>query len=45
MTELPWLTLLIAIPLIAGVVCLFVNANGARWVALIATLIDLAIGA
>ena len=44
-TELPWLTLLIAIPLIAGVICLFVNANGARWTALIATLIDLAIGA
>jgi NADH-quinone oxidoreductase subunit M len=44
-TELPWLTLLIAIPLIAGVICLFVNANGARWTALIATLIDLVIGA
>jgi NADH-quinone oxidoreductase subunit M len=44
-TELPWLTLMIAIPLIAGVICLFVNANGARWTALIATLIDLAIGA
>jgi NADH-quinone oxidoreductase subunit M len=44
-TELPWLTLLIAIPLVAGVICLFVNANGARWTALIATLIDLAIGA
>ena len=44
-TELPLLTLLIAIPLIAGVICLFVNANGARWTALIATLIDLAIGA
>ena len=45
MTELPWLTLMIAIPLIAGLICLFVNANGARWTALIATLIDLAIGA
>jgi NADH-quinone oxidoreductase subunit M len=44
-TELPWLTLLIAIPLIAGVICLFVNANGARWTALVSTLIDLAIGA
>ena len=43
-TELPWLTLLIAIPLIAGVICLFVNANGARWIALIATLADLALG-
>ena len=41
---LPILTILIAVPLIAGALCLFVNANGARWIALIATLIDLAIG-
>ena len=45
MTELPLLTLLIGIPLIAGLVCLFVSANAARWTALIATLIDFAIGA
>jgi NADH-quinone oxidoreductase subunit M len=44
MTGLPLLTILIAIPLIAGLVCLFVSANAARWVALIATLIDLALG-
>jgi NADH-quinone oxidoreductase subunit M len=42
---LPVLSLLIAIPLLAGLACLFVKANGARWIALIATLMDLAIGA
>jgi NADH-quinone oxidoreductase subunit M len=41
---LPLLTILIAIPLIAGMLCLFVGANAARWVALIATLADLALG-
>ena len=39
--ELPILTLLIAIPLVAGAVCLFLSANGARWLALVATLLDL----
>ena len=39
------LTILIAIPLIAGVLCLFVRADGARWIALIATLLDLALSA
>src|SRR4029434_1713832 len=29
---------------IAGMLCLFVSANSARWIALIATLIDLALG-
>jgi NADH-quinone oxidoreductase subunit M len=42
--ELPLLTVLIALPLVAGMLCLFVNANGARWIALIATLADLALG-
>ena len=41
---LPILTILIALPLLAGGLCLFVGANAARWIALIATLIDLAIG-
>ena len=45
MTDLPLLTLLVAIPLVAGLLCLFVSANGARWIALIATLVDLALGA
>ncbi|MCL6682388.1 NADH-quinone oxidoreductase subunit M [Sphingomonas alba] len=44
MMGLPILTILIAVPLIAGALCLFVNASSARWIALIATLIDLAIG-
>jgi NADH-quinone oxidoreductase subunit M len=42
---LPLLTILIAIPLIAGALCLFVRAEGARWIALVATLIDLVLGA
>jgi NADH-quinone oxidoreductase subunit M len=37
------LTLLIAIPLAAGVLCLLVKDEGARWIALVATLIDLAL--
>jgi NADH-quinone oxidoreductase subunit M len=41
---LPILSILIAVPLIAGGLCLFVKADAARWIALIATLIDLAIG-
>ena len=44
MNGLPVLSVLIAVPLLAGMACLFVRANGARWIALIATLIDLAIG-
>ncbi|MGH6707234.1 MAG: NADH-quinone oxidoreductase subunit M [Sphingomicrobium sp.] len=42
--DLPLLTVLIAVPLIAGGLCLFVGASAARWIALVATLIDLAIG-
>ena len=45
MSGLPLLSLLIAIPLVAGVLCLFVKAQGARWIALVATLIDLALSA
>src|SRR4029078_2219247 len=37
--RLPLVSLLILIPLVAGAVCLFLNANGARWSALIATLV------
>ena len=43
MSEMPLLTTLIAIPLIAAAIALFLNANGARWVALIATLLDFAL--
>jgi NADH-quinone oxidoreductase subunit M len=41
---LPILSLLILIPLVAGIVSLFLSANGARWLALLATLVDLALG-
>ncbi|MEO5578758.1 MAG: NADH-quinone oxidoreductase subunit M, partial [Sphingomicrobium sp.] len=40
----PILSILIAVPLLAGVIALFLSASGARWIALIATLIDLALG-
>jgi len=39
------LSLMLAIPAVAAVACLFLSANGARWVALIATLLDLVLGA
>jgi NADH-quinone oxidoreductase subunit M len=42
-TGLPSLTILIALPLLAGATCLFVRAEGARWIALVTTLIELAI--
>jgi len=38
MTSLPILSILILLPLVAGIVALFMSANGARWLALIATL-------
>ncbi|WP_309611491.1 NADH-quinone oxidoreductase subunit M [Sphingomonas sp.] len=44
MSGLPILSLLIAIPLIAAIVALFVEASTARWIALGATLIDLVLG-
>jgi NADH-quinone oxidoreductase subunit M len=44
MTGVPLLTLLVAIPLIAGGLCLFVKDEGARWIALVATMLDLALG-
>jgi NADH-quinone oxidoreductase subunit M len=40
----PILSLLLAVPLIGGALCLFVGANAARWIALFTTLLDLAIG-
>jgi NADH-quinone oxidoreductase subunit M len=44
-TGLPLLTILIAVPIIAGGLCLLAKPQGARWIALVATLIDLAISA
>ncbi len=43
--SLPILTILILLPLVAGGLCLFVGAASARWLALGATLANLAIGA
>jgi len=39
------LSLMLAIPAVAAVACLFLSANGARWLALVATLLDLVLGA
>jgi NADH-quinone oxidoreductase subunit M len=44
MNGLPLLSILIALPLVAGVICLFVSANAARWIALVSTLIGFAMG-
>jgi NADH-quinone oxidoreductase subunit M len=41
---LPLLSILIALPLVAAMLCLFVKANPARWIALVATLAELALG-
>ena len=43
-TNIPLLSLLIALPLVAGILCLFVSAKAARWIALFATLACLEIG-
>src|SRR5204863_8415107 len=43
MSGLPLLSLLIAVPLIGAALCLFAKANGARWIALAATLLDFAL--
>jgi len=40
----PILTLMIALPLVAALACLFASASAARWIALAATLIDLVLG-
>ena len=40
----PLLSILIALPLVAGIVCLFVGAHAARWIALATTLVAFAIG-
>jgi NADH-quinone oxidoreductase subunit M len=40
----PILSILIVLPLVAGIACLWLSANGARWLALGATLACLALG-
>ncbi len=44
MSGVPILSLLIAVPLVAAMLVLFVKTNGARWIALIATLANLVLG-
>ena len=44
MSGVPILSILVALPLIAGVIALFLSANGARWLALVTTLASFAIG-
>jgi NADH-quinone oxidoreductase subunit M len=44
MQGFPILSVMLAIPTVAAIACLFLSANAARWTALIATLIDLGLG-
>lgn len=44
MMSFPLLSVMIAVPLVAAAVALFTNATNARWIALIATLVDFALG-
>ena len=44
MSGVPLLSLMIAIPALAAVACLFLSAQNARWLALAATLVDFALG-
>ena len=44
MTGFPILSLMIGVPLAAAVACLLVSAGTARWIALLATLVDFALG-
>ena len=42
--DFPILSLILAVPTVAAIACLFLSASGARWTALIATLIDFVLG-
>ncbi len=42
--DFPILSIMLAVPAVAAVACLFLSANGARWLALAATLVDLVLG-
>ena len=44
MTGFPILSIMLAVPAIAAVLCLFLSANAARWLALAATLANLVLG-
>jgi NADH-quinone oxidoreductase subunit M len=45
MSGFPILSLMLAVPMVGAIACLYANANAARWIALAATLVDLALGA
>jgi NADH-quinone oxidoreductase subunit M len=44
MDGFPILSVMLAIPAIAAIACLFLSAESARWTALVATLVDLVLG-
>ncbi|OYY90009.1 MAG: NADH-quinone oxidoreductase subunit M [Sphingomonas sp. 28-66-16] len=44
MNGIPILSIMLAVPAAAAILCLFLDARGARWLALIATLVDLLLG-
>jgi len=44
MSGLPILSILVALPLVAGIIALFQSANGARWNALLTTMVSFALG-
>ena len=44
MSGFPILSLMLAVPLVGAVACLFAEAKAARWIALVTTLVDLALG-
>ncbi|MBO9499613.1 MAG: NADH-quinone oxidoreductase subunit M [Novosphingobium sp.] len=44
MSGFPILSLMLLVPLVGAVACLFAEAKAARWIALAATLVDLALG-
>jgi NADH-quinone oxidoreductase subunit M len=44
MDGFPLLSLMMAVPMAGAIACLFVDANKARWIALIATLVDFVLG-
>ncbi|MFL6778974.1 MAG: NADH-quinone oxidoreductase subunit M [Sphingomicrobium sp.] len=44
MTGVPILSILVGLPLIAGIIALFQSPNGARWNALVTTLVSLGLG-
>jgi len=45
MSGFPILSVMLAVPTVAAIGCLFLDAKGARWLALAATLVDLVLGA